>query len=74
MFGPSINIMPFDYGLRFAGHPAVVRNVSAGLVEDMVVNVYDRADGSGPHLTFDGNPVLYPREELDAPPLAAPER
>ncbi len=66
MFGPSMNIMPFDYGLHFAGHPAVVRNVSAGLVEDMVVNVYDRADGSGLHLTFDGNPVLYTRDELDA--------
>ncbi|GGS49643.1 non-ribosomal peptide synthetase [Actinokineospora fastidiosa] len=64
LFGPSMNIMPFDYGLRFGDSPGVVRNVSAGLVEDMVVNVYDRADGSGLTLTFDANPSCYRPDEL----------
>jgi nonribosomal peptide synthetase MxcG len=64
LFGPSANIMPFDYGLTFAGLPSVVRNVSAGLVEDMAVNVYDRADGDGMLVALDGNPNLYTKDEL----------
>jgi nonribosomal peptide synthetase MxcG len=65
LLGPSVNIMPFDYGLSFAGHPAVVRNVSAGaLVEDMMINIYDRADGSGVHITFDANPACYTMDQL----------
>jgi hypothetical protein len=66
LFGPSVNIMPFDYGLTFAGQPAVVRNLAAGLVEDLMINVYDRADGNGRHLTFDANPDRYTAAELDA--------
>ncbi|MEJ2858233.1 MULTISPECIES: amino acid adenylation domain-containing protein [unclassified Saccharothrix] len=64
LFGPSVNIMPFDYDLRFAGHRAVVRNVSAGLVEDLVVHVYDRADGSGLRIVLDANPNCYDLDEL----------
>ncbi|MCG8914475.1 amino acid adenylation domain-containing protein [Actinokineospora sp. PR83] len=64
LFGPSANIMPFDYGLTFDGHPSVVRNVSAGLVEDLAVNVYDRADGAGLRVAFDGNPNLYTGADL----------
>src|SRR5205807_518919 len=56
LFGPSVNIMPFDYGLTFAGSPTVACNVAAGLVEDMVINIYDRADGGGPHINLDANP------------------
>lgn len=64
LFGPSVNIMPFDYGLRFAGLRGVVHNVSAGLVEDLVVHVYDRADGSGLRVVLDANPNCYDEEEL----------
>ncbi|WP_309116666.1 amino acid adenylation domain-containing protein [Saccharothrix sp.] len=64
LFGPSVNIMPFDYDLRFAGHRGTVRNVSAGLVEDLVVHVYDRADGSGLRLVLDANPNCYDLDEL----------
>jgi nonribosomal peptide synthetase MxcG len=66
MFGPSVNIMPFDYGLRFAGRRGEVHNVSAGLVEDLVLNVYDRADGSGLQVTFDANPACYELDQLAA--------
>ncbi|MFL6119949.1 amino acid adenylation domain-containing protein, partial [Actinophytocola sp.] len=64
LFGPSVNIMPFDYHLRFAGQPGVVHNVSAGLVEDMVVQIYDRADGHGLRIALDANPNCYDRAEL----------
>ncbi|TDV53609.1 non-ribosomal peptide synthetase [Actinophytocola oryzae] len=64
LFGPSVNIMPFDYRLRFAGTPGVVHNVSAGLVEDMVVHIYDRADGHGLRIVLDANPNSYDPDEL----------
>jgi nonribosomal peptide synthetase MxcG len=64
LFGPSVNLMPFDYGLRFAGVGSTVHNVSAGLVEDLAVNVYDRADGAGLLLALDGNPNLYTVDDL----------
>jgi amino acid adenylation domain-containing protein len=64
LFGPSVNIMPFDYGLRFAGHRGVVQNVSAGLVEDLVLHVYDRADGSGLRIVVDANPNCYTADEV----------
>jgi hypothetical protein len=66
LFGPSVNIMPFDYGLTFAGHRAVVRNLAAGLVDDLMINIYDRTDGSGRHVTFDANPNRYAEDEVGA--------
>ncbi len=66
LFGPSVNIMPFDYGLSFAGQPATVHNLAAGLVDDLRINIYDRADGTGRHLTFDANPDRYTEGELGA--------
>ncbi|MEU6076620.1 amino acid adenylation domain-containing protein [Micromonospora sp. NPDC047074] len=64
LFGPSVNIMPFDYGLRFAGHRGLAHNVGAGLVEDLVVHVYDHADGSGLRVVLDANPNCYDADEL----------
>ncbi|MGB3440624.1 MAG: amino acid adenylation domain-containing protein [Actinophytocola sp.] len=64
LFGPSVNIMPFDYDLRFSGHRGVVHNVSAGLVEDLVLHVYDRADGSGLRIVVDANPNCYTADEV----------
>jgi amino acid adenylation domain-containing protein/thioester reductase-like protein len=66
LYGPAVNIMPFDYGLDFAGSRAVVHNVSAGPVEDISINVYDRADGAGLRIAMDGNPACVDETELDA--------
>ncbi|XUL85675.1 amino acid adenylation domain-containing protein [Streptomyces galilaeus] len=57
--GPGVNIMPFAYDLRFAGHHSTVHNVSAGPVDDLAVNVYDRSDGTGLRIAVDANPDLY---------------
>lgn len=65
LFGTSANMMPFDYGLRFGTATGLVRNVSAGVVEDIAVNVYDRADGEGLRIAMDANPNLYSPDELD---------
>ncbi|MGW0333689.1 amino acid adenylation domain-containing protein [Streptomyces sp. NPDC003011] len=64
--GPGVNIMPFEYDLRFAGHRSTVHNVSAGPVDDLAVNVYDRAEGSGLRIAVDANPDLYDEAELTA--------
>ncbi|MEV0219550.1 amino acid adenylation domain-containing protein [Streptomyces sp. NPDC050704] len=64
--GPGVNIMPFEYDLRFAGHRSTVHNVSAGPVDDLAVNVYDRAGGSGLRIAVDANPDLYDEAELAA--------
>ncbi|MFI5856371.1 amino acid adenylation domain-containing protein [Streptomyces parvulus] len=64
LVGPLVNVMPFDYGVDFAGAPARARNLSAGPVEDLTVNVYDRADGRGLRIDHDGNPALYGEDDL----------
>ncbi|CAM5350242.1 hypothetical protein GCM10010329_40960 [Streptomyces spiroverticillatus] len=64
LVGPLINVMPFDYGLTFAGARTEAHNLSAGPVEDLTVNVYDRTDGSGLRIDYDGNPALYAPDEL----------
>lgn len=65
LFGPVVNIMPFDHALRFGGMPAVSHNISAGPVEDLSIGLYPRADGSGLRIDFDANPACYRAEELD---------
>ncbi|MFE2062510.1 amino acid adenylation domain-containing protein [Streptomyces sp. NPDC059467] len=64
--GPGVNIMPFEYDLRFAGHRSTVHNVSAGPVDDLAVNVYDRAEGTGLRIAVDANPDLYDEAGLAA--------
>ncbi|MGK3993744.1 myxochelin non-ribosomal peptide synthetase MxcG [Sorangium sp. So ce1024] len=66
LFGPVVNIMPFDYDLRFAGQRAVAHNISAGPVEDLSIGVYARSDGRGPRIDIDANPACYGAEELAA--------
>ncbi|MEU6732681.1 amino acid adenylation domain-containing protein [Streptomyces physcomitrii] len=62
--GPGVNIMPFAYDLRFAGLRSTVHNLSAGPVDDLAFNVYDRAEGAGLRFAVDGNPELYPAGEV----------
>ncbi|MEW2398056.1 amino acid adenylation domain-containing protein [Streptomyces sp. NPDC046862] len=63
-FGPVVNIMAFGPELRFAGHPTTRHNLSTGPVEDLAVNVYDRADGHGIRVDLDASPVHYTDAEL----------
>ncbi|MEU1453576.1 amino acid adenylation domain-containing protein [Streptomyces avermitilis] len=64
--GPGVNIMPFEYDLRFAGCRSTVHNVSAGPVDDLSVNVYDRSEGAGLRIAVDANPGLYTKEDVAA--------
>ncbi|WP_327267757.1 amino acid adenylation domain-containing protein [Streptomyces sp. NBC_01218] len=66
LVGPLVNVMPFDYDVRFAGAPVRARNLSAGQVEDLTVNIHDRADGRGLLIDYDANPALYTEDNLAA--------
>jgi nonribosomal peptide synthetase MxcG len=64
LFGPILNVMPFDFGLSFAELRACMHNVSAGPVEDLALNVHLRGDGGEPSLVFDANPLAYDAREV----------
>ncbi len=59
VFGPTVNIMPFDYDLRFDGHPTTAHNLTNGPVEDMSIVLYDRSDSRELRIDFNGNPGIY---------------
>ncbi len=61
----GINIEPFDYQLSFAGVPATSHNISNTSQDDLTVFVFDRNDGTNLSVTFDANPALYSKKELD---------
>ncbi|MFI6439353.1 amino acid adenylation domain-containing protein [Streptomyces sp. NPDC050759] len=65
-FGPVVNIMAFGPELRFAGHPTTRHNLSTGPVEDLAVNVYERADGNGIRIDLDASTACYSDAELTA--------
>ena len=65
-FGPVVNIMAFGPELRFAGHPTTRHNLSTGPVEDLAVNVYERADGNGIRIDLDASTACYTDPELTA--------
>ncbi|WP_338686825.1 amino acid adenylation domain-containing protein [Streptomyces acidiscabies] len=65
-FGPVVNIMAFGPELRFGTFPTTRHNLSTGPVEDLAVNVYDRADGNGVRVDFDAGTEQYSEPELTA--------
>jgi amino acid adenylation domain-containing protein len=54
-----VNVMPFDYALRFGDAVAAARNVAVGPVDDLKVSVYDRLDEGAVQITFDVNSSRY---------------
>ncbi|WP_010483558.1 non-ribosomal peptide synthetase [Pseudomonas sp. S9] len=65
LFGPLINIMPFDRPQSFGGCPARTLSLSAGPVEDLTLEVHVGADGV-PLLDYDANPDCYSRAQVQA--------
>ncbi|WP_404840510.1 amonabactin biosynthesis non-ribosomal peptide synthetase AmoF [Aeromonas media] len=63
LFGPLVNIMPFDHARRFGPLSAHILNISAGPVEDLTIEVQVGADGQ-PRLDLDANPGCYQQAEL----------
>src|SRR5262245_58333012 len=65
-FGPTVNVMSFDYDLRFNGRRATPHKLSTGPADDMYIVVYDRSRSRGTRLDFEGNPALYSHDRLAA--------
>ncbi|MFI5013715.1 MAG: condensation domain-containing protein, partial [Hyphomicrobiales bacterium] len=64
IFGPSVNIMRFNYELNFAGSRGSAYNLSNGPVEDLMIVAYDRPDDGRLRIDFNANPALYGATEL----------
>ncbi|WP_270830769.1 amonabactin biosynthesis non-ribosomal peptide synthetase AmoF [Aeromonas sp. QDB03] len=65
LFGPLVNIMPFDHARRFGPLSAHILNISAGPVEDLTIEVQVGVDGQ-PRLDLDANPGCYQQADLAA--------
>jgi hypothetical protein len=66
LFGAVVNVMSFDYDLRFGECTSTTHNLSNGPVNDLSIILYNRQDGSPSRLDFDGNPAHYASQELQA--------
>lgn len=67
LFGPVVNVLPFDYDLKFGASRGDATNVSTGAqaIEDIVINLHVRADRAL-DLDLDANPACYDQRELAA--------
>lgn len=65
LFGPVVNIMPFDYALDFAGVPGTAHNISAGPVEDLSFGFHARSGGTALRVDLDANPACYTEAALE---------
>jgi amino acid adenylation domain-containing protein len=63
LFGPLVNIMPFDHARRFGPLSAHILNISAGPVEDLTIEIQVGVDGQ-PRLDLDANPGCYQVADL----------
>jgi nonribosomal peptide synthetase DhbF len=64
LFTTVVNVEPFDYDFRFAGHAAKPRNLSNGTAEDLGIFLYERGNGQDLQIDFDANPAVYTAQEL----------
>jgi amino acid adenylation domain-containing protein len=63
LYGPLVNIMPFDYATTYGDVPSRTLHLITGTVEDLILEVYVEGDAP-PFLDFDANPVLYSEASL----------
>ncbi|MBZ5520985.1 MAG: amino acid adenylation domain-containing protein [Acidobacteriia bacterium] len=66
LHGLAVNVMSFDYELRFDGWLGRAWNLSNGPVDELSIAVYDRQDGSDLRIDFDANPQNYTPEQIAA--------
>ncbi|CAL9643563.1 Dimodular nonribosomal peptide synthase [Streptomyces sp. enrichment culture] len=64
LYGPVLNIVPFDESPVFGGHPTTWHHLSGGAVDDFQISVRPGPRGGGLWLAFDANPALYEEDEL----------
>ncbi|GAB2587791.1 hypothetical protein GCM10027168_20800 [Streptomyces capparidis] len=64
LYGPVLNIVPFDESPVFGGHPTTWHHLSGGAVDDLQISVRPGASSGGLWLALDANPALYEEDEL----------
>ena len=64
IYGPVVNIQPFDYEFRFAGAPVTFSNLSAGPVEDLSIVAYDHPRTAELRIDLDAEPGLHSADAL----------
>ncbi|MFF3346577.1 amino acid adenylation domain-containing protein [Streptomyces sp. NPDC002779] len=64
VFSPVVNLIGFDYNVTFAGHRCVAHNLSFPLGADLLIMVWDRRDGSGPHMRLHAAPGAHGQTDL----------
>lgn len=62
LFGPLVNIMPFEYEHKFGELNSKAHNLSAGPVDDISLYCYEL--GGELHVDMDANPELYSEREI----------
>ncbi|MFF8382070.1 amino acid adenylation domain-containing protein [Streptomyces kanasensis] len=64
LYGPVLNIVPFDESPVFGGHPTTWHHLSGGAVDDLQISVRPGTPSGGLWLALDANPALYEEDEL----------
>ncbi|MBL1098511.1 non-ribosomal peptide synthetase [Streptomyces coffeae] len=64
LYGPVVNLVPFDNEPHFGAYRSTFHHLSGGPVEDLTVTLRPGSGGSGLHIAFAANPRLYTEEEL----------
>lgn len=64
LFTTTINVVPYDHDLRFAGHGTTPHNLANGPAVDLGFDIFDRSDDKALEIGFNANAAHY-----DAPAL-----
>ncbi|MFD3588198.1 amino acid adenylation domain-containing protein, partial [Streptomyces sp. NPDC058683] len=59
LFGTTVNVMSFDYGVRFGDCTATAHNLSNGPVDDVDISLYHRSTDAPLQIAVDVNPDTY---------------
>ncbi|GAU69399.1 putative siderophore 2,3-dihydroxybenzoate-glycine-threonine trimeric ester bacillibactin synthetase [Streptomyces sp. NBRC 110611] len=62
VFGPQVNVLPFNYNLSFGAHCGALRNLTLGPVDDLIFTVHDLPQTLRVHI--DANPAVYGTDEI----------
>ncbi|MFJ2258820.1 amino acid adenylation domain-containing protein [Streptomyces sp. NPDC087844] len=63
-YSPVVNLIGFDYDITFAGHRCTAHNLSFPLGADLQIMVWDRRDGTGPHMRLHAPPGTHSDADL----------
>ncbi|AFA74604.1 putative non-ribosomal peptide synthetase [Gordonia polyisoprenivorans VH2] len=65
-FGPAINMVFFDEPVAIDGTESDYRILTSGILEDLLINMYQSGPAAPLVVDLHGNPGLYTQAELDA--------